>query len=151
MECVRISGPFVSSSIPTTLPVFFDASLMDLIRALCSSCEPCEKLSRATFIPASINCSSSSGDSLAGPIVHTIFVFLITKRPFVLYSSNVFSLIKSTIPWITYTIPYPKYDLLVQIPLLNHSLPPYGFAYQWRLLHVLHPTLRLLSLRIGLR
>ncbi len=39
-----------------------------------SSCVPCEKFRRATFIPASIKDRSSSSEDDAGPIVHTIFV-----------------------------------------------------------------------------
>lgn len=39
------------------------------------SCVPCEKLNRATFIPALSNFSSIGTDLDAGPIVHTIFVF----------------------------------------------------------------------------
>lgn len=39
------------------------------------SCVPCEKLNRATFIPALSNFSSIGTDLDAGPIVQTIFVF----------------------------------------------------------------------------
>jgi hypothetical protein len=38
----------------------------------CSSCVPCEKLSRATSIPALNKRSIIRGELLAGPIVHTI-------------------------------------------------------------------------------
>src|SRR6476660_2943064 len=38
----------------------------------CSSWVPCEKLSRATSIPASIKRSIIRGEQLAGPMVHTI-------------------------------------------------------------------------------
>ena len=40
----------------------------------CDSKSPCEKFSRATFIPASTSCRITSGDSEAGPMVQTIFV-----------------------------------------------------------------------------
>ena len=38
----------------------------------CSSCVPCEKLSRATSIPALNRRSIIRGERLAGPIVQTI-------------------------------------------------------------------------------
>jgi len=85
MLFVRISGPFVSKRIAHILPVIFDASRMLTIRAPCSSKSPCEKFKRATFIPAFINLTSVSTDSLAGPIVHTIFVFFIENKHLILY------------------------------------------------------------------
>src|SRR5262245_54680638 len=42
----------------------------------CSSCVPCEKLSRKTLTPASINRRRTAGDRDAGPIVATILVRL---------------------------------------------------------------------------
>src|SRR5690625_5760615 len=63
---VRISGPFKSSKIATALFLFFAASRIFLIRFPCSSKSPWEKFNRATFIPASINCSIVSRDSDAG-------------------------------------------------------------------------------------
>jgi hypothetical protein len=39
----------------------------------CSSCVPCEKFSRATSIPASINFRIIRGERVAGPMVQTIF------------------------------------------------------------------------------
>ena len=41
---------------------------------MCSSCVPCEKLSRKTSTPASINSCKTRGSLDAGPIVATIFV-----------------------------------------------------------------------------
>ena len=49
---------------------------MSSIFLRCSSCVPCEKLSLATSIPARAIRVSVSSFSLAGPIVHMIFVFL---------------------------------------------------------------------------
>ena len=43
-------------------------------RAAWSACVPCDMLSRAPPIPASISAASISGDDEAGPIVATIFV-----------------------------------------------------------------------------
>ena len=48
---------------------------MALITCRCHSKSPWEKLRRATFMPASIIFASIPGDSDAGPIVQTIFVF----------------------------------------------------------------------------
>ncbi len=42
----------------------------------CSAWVPCEKLSRATSMPAATSRSSISGRLVAGPIVQTIFVRL---------------------------------------------------------------------------
>ena len=52
------------------------ASLMALMARPWESYEPCEKFNRAASIPASISRSSIAGESLAGPIVQTIFAFL---------------------------------------------------------------------------
>src|SRR5437588_7246850 len=40
----------------------------------CCSCVPCEKLRRATSMPAFSSASSTFGEDDAGPIVQTIFV-----------------------------------------------------------------------------
>jgi len=50
------------------------ASRMRAMHAAWPAKSPCEKLSRATFIPARIRRSSISGESEAGPIVATILV-----------------------------------------------------------------------------
>jgi len=55
------------------------ASRMAVIVRACCSCVPCEKFSRATSRPAVINFLSISGDSEAGPIVHTIFARLMER------------------------------------------------------------------------
>jgi hypothetical protein len=44
------------------------------ITSECWSCVPCEKLIRATFIPAVTSARSTVGDAEAGPIVQTILV-----------------------------------------------------------------------------
>src|SRR5271165_2815010 len=54
-----------------------------IVRA-CSSWVPCEKLSRATSIPARISRSIISAESLAGPRVHTILAlrkFMVLSEP----------------------------------------------------------------------
>ena len=43
-------------------------------RSACSSCEPCEKFSRATSMPAAASSKIVSGSFVAGPSVQTIFV-----------------------------------------------------------------------------
>ena len=48
---VRISGPRVSSMTAQGEPASRHASRKRSMRAACSSCDPCEKLSRATSIP----------------------------------------------------------------------------------------------------
>ncbi len=73
----RISGPFVSSSAATGSPSSFLTLQSVLYFSSCSSCVPCEKLKRATFIPALISLRIISSLSLAGPRVQIIFVFLI--------------------------------------------------------------------------
>ena len=84
---VRISGPLVSNNNATGLPhlerIFFTRS----IRTFCSSWLPWEKLNLATFMPDSIIFSNISSLSVAGPMVHIIFVFLINF----LLSPSVFS------------------------------------------------------------
>ena len=77
----RTSGPRVSSMAATgrssSSRSFFSWSR----RALCSSWLPWEKLNRATFIPARIISPRTPSRSVAGPRVHTIFVFLIIILP----------------------------------------------------------------------
>ena len=71
---MRIFGPGRSAITATGLPVFSAAALIFLITLPCSSKVPWEKLSLATFIPARIIFSSISGESDAGPMVHTSLV-----------------------------------------------------------------------------
>src|SRR5687767_14512389 len=49
---------------------------MSRMRSPCHSCEPCEKFSRATSIPAWASCRNCSGAAEAGPMVQTILVRL---------------------------------------------------------------------------
>ena len=72
---ILISGPFVSSISPKGTFNFLLILFIVLIFSRCSSWDPCEKFNLATFIPFLINCSKTSGDCEAGPIVHTILVF----------------------------------------------------------------------------
>ena len=58
---------------------FSRIALRRSIRSFCSSWLPCEKLKRATFMPPCINFSKTSSESVAGPIVHIIFVFRINN------------------------------------------------------------------------
>ena len=69
----RIFGPCRSASTPTARPrgVGGRAHARDR-RAACSSCVPCEKLRRATSMPASISSRIASGVDVAGPSVQTI-------------------------------------------------------------------------------
>ena len=75
---MRNSGPLVSSRMGSGM--FFSARtfLMTAIFCACSSCVPCEKLMRATFMPASAIAEMTSSVSEAGPKVQTILVFFIT-------------------------------------------------------------------------
>jgi len=73
----RISGPFVSNRMATVLPSSPAACRMLRMLLPWVSKSPWEKLRRATFMPASINFLSISGESLAGPMVQTIFVLRI--------------------------------------------------------------------------
>ena len=68
----RIFGPCRSASTATATPCA--AAPWRIASKLCvwSSCDPCDMLSRATFIPAPINALIISGSLLAGPRVHTI-------------------------------------------------------------------------------
>ena len=70
----RTSGPFVSSNNAIGLLTIIAASRTICMRSACSSCEPWEKLKRATFMPARIISSKIPNLSVPGPTVHTIFV-----------------------------------------------------------------------------
>ena len=84
---VRSFGPARSPRMATVRPSSPASARMRATRATCSWLVPCEKLIRATSIPASIIAFRMAGSSLAGPIVHTILVrrmgFLLsrTDRP----------------------------------------------------------------------
>ena len=57
------------------LAVTFDTLRIRSITSACCSKFPCEKFSRATFMPVRIRRSRISGEFDAGPIVATIFVY----------------------------------------------------------------------------
>jgi hypothetical protein len=58
----------------TGRPISFAIARTALMTSACCSCVPCEKLIRATFIPAVMSARNTAGDDDAGPIVQTIFV-----------------------------------------------------------------------------
>ena len=70
---VRIFGPCRSARIATGFWWCADARRIHSARSLCSPGEPCEKLSRATSIPARTSRSIISAEETAGPMVQTIF------------------------------------------------------------------------------
>ena len=70
---VRIFGPCRSARIAIGFWCLIDAARSVEMFFACSSCVPCEKLSRATSIPASSKRSIILGKRLAGPMVQTIF------------------------------------------------------------------------------
>ncbi len=72
---IRILGPGRSCSIATLRPNSADILRTLSITRRCCRKLPCEKLRRTTSIPARINPRMTSSDSLAGPMVHMIFVF----------------------------------------------------------------------------
>ena len=72
----RISGPLVSCIIARGRPSSLAAFFARLIFISCSAWSPCEKLKRATFIPARSSSFNFSSVCDTGPIVQTIFVFL---------------------------------------------------------------------------
>ena len=74
---IRILGPGRSAMMATRRPVAFSAARMRAIRSAWLVKSPWEKLRRATLSPARMRRSSISGDSEAGPMVATIFVFWI--------------------------------------------------------------------------
>ena len=73
---VRISGPRVSSSMAQGESSSPRTLRKRSMRARCSSCDPCEKLKRATSMPAPIRARSDASSSTDGPSVQTIFVRL---------------------------------------------------------------------------
>ena len=60
--------------IATRRPVALQAARMRAMTSACWSRLPCEKLSRAIFMPARIRRSRISGEFDAGPMVATILV-----------------------------------------------------------------------------
>ena len=91
---VRISGPFVSRRVAIGRFSSRRSFRILLKRALCSACVPCEKLKRATFMPASMSPRIVFSSSLAGPSVHTIFVLRIDAVSFcfvLLFSDIIYS------------------------------------------------------------
>src|SRR6056297_917869 len=75
---MRIFGPCRSARMPTYCPTISACLRTRRATRACCSAVPWLKLSRKTFTPAPISLLSMSSDSLAGPIVATIFVRLIT-------------------------------------------------------------------------
>src|SRR5579862_8112548 len=75
---MRIFGPPRSSSTPTHRSARRAAARTAASRRRRSSTVPCEALRRTTSTPARIICVSTSGSSVAGPRVATIFVRLST-------------------------------------------------------------------------
>ena len=71
---IRILGPGRSASSAISRPAAAAAARSRSIRAACSSNLPWEKFNRATFSPARIMASNTSGTSEAGPMVATIRV-----------------------------------------------------------------------------
>ena len=71
---VLISGPRMSKRIAQGDPVRAHARRTRAMRSACSACVPCEKLSRATSMPASRRRESTPSSSVAGPRVQMIFV-----------------------------------------------------------------------------
>ena len=73
---IRILGPERSAMIATRIPAALDALRRLSMTFLWLSKSPCEKLRRATFMPALIIFSIISDDWDAGPMVQTILVLL---------------------------------------------------------------------------
>ena len=69
---ILIRGPCRSPRMATGVPRLCAAARTSAIVAWCSACDPCEKLIRATFIPASIRSPIDPAVAVAGPSVHTI-------------------------------------------------------------------------------
>ena len=72
---VRIFGPCRSCTTAIDFPRARAASRTMVRRRAWSSCVPCEKLSRATSIPASIRSPIALTSSVAGPNVQTILAW----------------------------------------------------------------------------
>src|SRR5438477_106557 len=74
-------GPCRSWRMVIGRPHCGSASRIARITSPCSACLPWEKLSRATSMPAATSRSSAGRFAVAGPIVHTILVFLMRESP----------------------------------------------------------------------
>src|SRR2546422_6653424 len=74
-------GPCRSWRMVIGRPHCGSASRIARITSPCSACFPWEKLSRATSMPAATSRSSARRFAVAGPIVHTILVFLMRESP----------------------------------------------------------------------
>lgn len=85
---IRYSGPFVSSMMAIGSFSFSLTFLMSLFFARCSSCVPCQKFNRATFIPFLHICVRISSSSQAGAMVQIILVFRIFQNTFLYYNSK---------------------------------------------------------------
>ncbi len=70
----RSLGPCRSWRIATGRPQRASPSRMRWISSACPACVPCEKLSRATSMPAATSWSSASREALDGPSVQTMRV-----------------------------------------------------------------------------
>lgn len=71
----------MSCIVATQTPTSSAAVRTNSCRRMWSSTVPCEKLNRATLIPAPIISRTLSSESIAGPSVATIFVFLFMISP----------------------------------------------------------------------
>lgn len=85
---IRYSGPFVSSMMAIGSFSFSLTFLMSLFFARCSSCVPCQKFNRATFIPFLHIYVRISSSSQAGAMVQIILVFRIFQNTFLYYNSK---------------------------------------------------------------
>ena len=77
---VRISGPLVSNNTAQMRPVLAHAERRFSSVSRWYSCVPCEKLKRATDMPACSRFSRSSTDRDEGPSVQMMWVFLGARR-----------------------------------------------------------------------
>lgn len=82
------SGPFVSSMMAIGSFSLSLTFLMSLFFARCSSCVPCQKFNRATFIPFLHIYVRISSSSQAGAMVQIILVFRIFQNTFLYYNSK---------------------------------------------------------------
>jgi len=71
---MRMRGPCRSPRIAIGRSSSSATLRTNAIVSRCCACVPCEKLIRATFIPASTRLRSASRVAVAGPSVQTIFV-----------------------------------------------------------------------------
>ncbi len=74
-----MAGPWVSIMMPTDIWRAVAASRIAATTRRTQSCDECDMLSRAIFMPASINLPIISAESVAGPRVATIFVLRIAR------------------------------------------------------------------------